>query len=94
MLKRKSPTAPTPEPPGSDASLYLLVGAGRMPVVGAAAGLVAGSESVWLRIEFNDMSSGRARHSGHFTVSGPPADVRALVAQLSEALDHPRAITP
>jgi len=65
-----------------------------MPVVSAAAGLIAGSESVWLRIEFNDMSSGRARHSGHFTVSGPPADVRALVDQLSRALDEPEAMTP
>ncbi len=94
MRRNRTAPAPPPEPPGSHATLHLLIGAGRMPTVGASAGLVAGSESVWLHIDFDDMPKGRARHAGHFTVSGPPADVRALVELLGRALDEPEAMQP
>lgn len=96
MATRKRPTpTPPPEPPGSDATLHLFLGGlGGMPVVSASVGLISGSETTWLRVEFNDMPKSRPRHSGHFTVSGSPADVRALVESLGWALDHPEAMQP
>jgi hypothetical protein len=94
MRRNRTATTPPPEPPGSDATLHLLIGAGRTPTVSASTGLIAGTQTTWLRVEFDDRPSGRARHSGHFTVSGSPADVRTLVDQLGHALDHPNEMTP
>ena len=74
--------------------MHLLIGRppGRMPVVAADLREVAGEPLLYLRFEVDDRERQYARHKVDVTFSGPPADIAALLAQMTAAVEQ--ATTP
>lgn len=75
--------------PGTQATLHLLIGGGRMPVVTADLGEVVDQPVLYLPMQVHDMPR-QARHEVNPSISGPPADLRALVAELAPRSSRPR----
>jgi hypothetical protein len=67
-------------------AVHLLVGNGRMPVVTADAAEVVDQPVTYLRLQTDDAPRSGSRHTVDISISGPPADVAALVARLGEAV--------
>jgi hypothetical protein len=88
---RKSPTG---DWPSSDATLTMLVNAGAMPAVTASASILQGGESVFARIELDDMPKDRARHAAHFSLIGPRDTVLAVLRELRAAVDAAQVEPP
>jgi hypothetical protein len=65
----------------------MLVNAGAMPSVTASASILQGGESVFARVELDDMPKDRARHAAHFSLIGPRAAVVDVLRQLRAAVD-------
>jgi hypothetical protein len=88
MPKPNPTTSDRPPTPSTHASLHLLVGDGRMPVVSAEAGSITGVDMVWARVEVDtlDAEPKRTRHAARFTVSGPRADVKRLIVDMAAAV--------
>jgi hypothetical protein len=86
------PDSPTRRPPapGTAATVHLLVGDGRMPVVSADVALVVDRPVAYLRLQVDDVPRSGTRHTCDISISGPPADVAALVDQLRAAVDQAR----
>jgi hypothetical protein len=73
--------------PSTDATMTMLVGNGRMPIVEASANLIQGSESMFARIEVDTMRPGQPeRHACHFVLIGSRASVLAVLDQLRDAV--------
>ena len=89
MAKSDSPT-PRPPAPGTATAVHLLIGRppGRMPVVVADLREVAGEELLYLRLEVDDRERQHARHKVDVTFSGTPADIHALLAQMTAAVEQ------
>ena len=66
--------------------MHVLVDHDRMPAVSASAAIIRGSESVFARLEVDDMPADRARHAIRFALSGRRADVLAVLEQLRTAV--------
>jgi hypothetical protein len=77
-----------PPAPSTATAVHLLVGRppGRMPVVAADLKQVAGEPLMYLRFEVDDRERQHARHKVDVTFSGPPADIAALLAQMTAAV--------
>ena len=88
---RKSPTG---DWPSSDATLTMIVNAGAMPAVTASASTLQGGESVFARIELDDMPKHAARHAAHFSLIGPRDAVVAVLRELRAAVDAAQAPEP
>jgi len=88
MAKSDSPT-PRPPTPGTATTVHLLIGrpSGRMPVV-ADLRQVAGEPVMYVRFEVDDRERQYARHKVDVTFSGPPADMAALLAQMTAAVEQ------
>ena len=89
MPDQKSST-PRPPAPGTATAVHLLIGRppGRMPLVAADVREVAGSPLLYLRLEVDDRERQYTRHKVDVTFSGPPADIAALVAQMTAAVQQ------
>lgn len=86
-MPNPNPTAAgRPPAPSTVCTVHLLVGAGRMPVVTADTAEVINQPVTYLRLQTDDIPRHGTRHTVDITISGPPADVAALVAQLGEAV--------
>jgi hypothetical protein len=79
-----------PPAPGTHATVHLLIGMGRQPVIAAEAGFVGDDPVTYLRLQVDDQERHYTRHAVDVSISGPPADVAALVAELGRAVDHTR----
>jgi hypothetical protein len=77
-----------PPTPGTATAVHLLVGAGRMPVVSADVSLVVDQPVTYLRLQVDDTPRSGTRHTLDISISGPPADVAALVASLAVAVNQ------
>jgi len=79
-----------PPAPGTAVAVHLLIGRppGRMPVVVANVRQVAGEPLLYLRLEVDDRERQYARHKLDVTFSGPPADIHALLAQVTAAVEQ------
>jgi hypothetical protein len=58
-----------------------------MPLVAADLRQVAGEPLLYLRFEVDDRERQYARHKVDVTFSGPPADIHALLAQMTAAVE-------
>jgi len=76
--------------PDTQATLHLLIGGGRMPVVTADLGEVVDQPVLYLPMQVDDMPRQGTRHEVNPSISGPPADLRALVAELAPRSSRPR----
>jgi hypothetical protein len=85
MPKSDSPI-PRPPAPGTAATVHLLVGAGRAPVISADAHEVIDQPVLYLRAQVDDVPRSGTRHTCDISISGPPADVAALVEQMATAV--------
>ena len=87
MPDQKSPT-PRPPAPGTATAVHLLIGrpSGRMPLVAADLHQVADEPVMYLRFEVDDRERQYARHKVDVTFSGPPADIHALLAAVTAAV--------
>jgi hypothetical protein len=87
-----STQSPTPRPPAlgtaTATAVHLLVGAGRMPVITADVAEVVDQPVTYLRLLVDDTPRSGTRHSLDVSISGPPADVAALVASLAAAVEQ------
>ena len=86
MANPQSATASRPPAPGTHATVHLLIGGGRAPVVTADRGMVVDSEILYLRAQVDDMPRSGTRHTVDVSISGPPADVAALLATMAAAV--------
>jgi hypothetical protein len=86
MANPKSATA-RPPAPGTAVAVHLLVGGGRMPVVSADLRQVIDQPVTYLRLLVDDVPRSGTRHTCDVSISGPPAEVAALVASLAAALE-------
>ncbi len=79
-----------PPAPGTATAVHLLIGRppGRMPLVAADLREVAGEPVMYLRFEVDDRERQHARHKVDVTFSGPPADIAALLAQMTAAVEQ------
>jgi hypothetical protein len=68
----------------------MLVGPGRMPAVIANAWILAGRESLFARIEVDEMPKDRSHHAAHFALIGPRTAVLAVLDQLRTAVERTR----
>jgi hypothetical protein len=59
-----------------------------MPVVTADLGEIVDQPVMYLRLAINDMPRQGTRHEVNLSISGPPADLRALVAELAAAVEQ------
>jgi hypothetical protein len=74
--------------PSTDATLTMLVGDGRRPIVEASANLIQGSESMFARVEVDTMRPGQPeRHACHFVLIGSRPAVLAVLDELRAAVD-------
>jgi hypothetical protein len=86
-MPNPNPTAASQLPaPGTAVAVHLLVGGGRIPLVAADLRQIVDKPIVYLRAEVDDVPRHGTRHTLDVTFSGPPADVAALVAQMTAAL--------
>jgi hypothetical protein len=72
------------EHPTTSVDVHLLIDPGRMPAISAAASIIRGSESLFCRIEVDDMppaTTGQARHRLGVSISGPRQAVLDLLAR-------------
>jgi hypothetical protein len=75
--------------------MSMLIGDGRMPAVAASASILAGGESLFARLEVDDMpSSDRPRHAVRFSLIGTRAAVRRVLAELLAAVDAAQVELP
>ena len=81
-------TTPSRVWPSTDATMTMLVGDGREPAVTASASMLAGGESVFARVEVDDMPKDRSRHAAHFALIGRRDAVLAVLEQLRTAVDQ------
>jgi hypothetical protein len=88
MPNRQSPTAARPPAPGTHTTVHLLVGDGRMPVISTEVAHVVDREVLYLRAQVDDMPRSGTRHTVDVTISGPRADVAALLAQLVTGVER------
>lgn len=88
-MPHQSGTARPPSP-GTATAVHVLIGRppGRMPVVAADLREVAGEPLMYLRFEVDDRERQHARHKLDVTFSGPPTDIRALLAQGTAAVEQ------
>jgi hypothetical protein len=70
--------------PSTDATLTLLVGPERMPLVEASASMIQGGESMFARVESDTGVRGPERHACHFVLIGSRASVLAVLDELRE----------
>lgn len=89
MPKSNSPI-PRPPAPGTAATVHLLVGAGRAPTVSADVHLVIDQPVAYLRLQVDDVPRSGTRHTCDVSISGPPADVAALIEQMAAVVDEAR----
>ena len=84
------PDSPTrrPPPPGTAATVHLLLGDGRAPVVSANVHEVIDRPVAYLRLQVDDVPRSGTRHTCDVSISGPPADVAALVEQMADAIEQ------
>jgi len=89
VASTQSPT-PRPPAPGTATAVHLLIGRppGRMPVVVADLRQVADEPVMYLRFEVDDRERQYARHKVDVTFSGPPADIAALLAEMTAAVEQ------
>jgi hypothetical protein len=81
--------------PSTDATMTMLVGNGRMPIVEASANLIQGSESMFARVEVDTMRPGQPeRHACHFVLIGSRASVLAVLDELRAAVDDAQPARP
>ena len=59
-----------------------------MPVITADASLVVDQPVTYLRLQIDDTPRSGTRHALDISISGPPADVAALVASLATAVNQ------
>jgi hypothetical protein len=71
------------EQPSTDANVTMLVGRGRVPILGATASMIQGGESVFARIETDTGVRGPERHAARFSLIGPRADLLEILGQLA-----------
>jgi hypothetical protein len=72
--------------PTTEATLHVLVDRDRMPAISATASIVQGSETMFARLEVDDMPADRARHAVRFALSGRRVDVLRVLDQLRAAV--------
>jgi hypothetical protein len=72
--------------PTTGADVHVLVSAGHLPAVDATASIIQGAESVFGRLEVDDMPKGDARHRVGISLSGPRAIVLQVLDQLRAAV--------
>jgi hypothetical protein len=77
-----------PPAPGTAANVHLLIGNGRAPVVVAEITPVLDSDVLYLRLQVDDVPRSGTRHTVDLSISGPPTDVAALVAELARAVER------
>lgn len=87
MPSTQSPT-PRPPAPGTHATVHLLLGAGRMPVITADQHQIVDQPVTYLRLLVDDTPRHGTRHALDVSISGPPAEVAALVASMAAAVDQ------
>jgi hypothetical protein len=82
------PDSPTRRPPapGTAATVHLLIGNGRAPVVSADVQQVIDRPVAYLRLQADDVPRNGTRHTCDVSISGPPEDVAALVEQMAAAV--------
>jgi hypothetical protein len=82
-----------PPAPGTATNVHLLIGNGRAPVVVAEITPVLDRDVLYLRLQVDDVPRSGTRHTVDLSISGPPADVAALVAELVRVVEQasPRA---
>jgi hypothetical protein len=73
--------------PSTNTDVSLLVAADSLPAVSASASMLAGSESVFARLDVDDMRPGQPRHSVHLSLIGPRAAVLEAVDRLRAAVE-------
>lgn len=89
MIQPDPPTR-RPPAPGTAATVHLLVGDGRAPVVSADVHEVIDQPMAYLRLQIDDVPRSGTRHTVDVSISGPPEDVAALVEQMAAAVDQAR----
>jgi hypothetical protein len=84
------PDSPTRRPPapGTAATVHLLVGDGRAPVVSADVHEVIDRPVAYLRLQVDDVPRSGTRHTCDLSISGPPEAVAALVEQMATAVEQ------
>ena len=79
--------------PGTHVAVHLLLGDGRQPVVTAQLGEAVDQPILYLRLAADDTPRHGTRHAVDVSISGPPADIAALVAaidaEVQRAQDEP-----
>jgi hypothetical protein len=65
--------------PGTNVTVHLLLGDGRQPAVTAQLGEAADQPILYLRLQADDTPRHGTRHAVDVSISGPPADIAALV---------------
>jgi hypothetical protein len=76
-----------PPAPGTNVAVHLLLGLGRQPVIAAETGLVGNDPVTYLRLQVDDQERQFTRHVVDVSISGPPAEIAALVAELGRAIE-------
>jgi hypothetical protein len=65
-----------------------LIGNGRAPVVAAEITPVLDSDVLYLRLQVDDVPRSGTRHTVDLSISGPPEEVAALVAELARVVEQ------
>lgn len=86
-MQADSPTRQPPAP-GTAATVHLLIGDGRAPVVSADVQEVVDRPVAYLRLQVDDVPRNGTRHTCDVSISGPPNEVAALVEQMALAVDQ------
>ena len=84
-MRSDSPTR-RPPAPGTAATVHLLIGGGRAPVVSADVAEVVDRPVAYLRLQVDDVPRSGTRHAVDISISGPPAEVAALVEEMATAI--------
>jgi hypothetical protein len=79
---------PRPPAPGTNVIVHLLIGDGRAPLISAEVGHALDAEVLYLRLQLDDAPRSGTRHALDVSISGPPADVAGLVADLAAAVEQ------
>jgi len=77
-----------PSAPGTAANVHLLIGNGRAPVVVAEIRPVLDRDVLYLRLQVDDIPRSGTRHTVDLSISGPPEEVAALVAELARVVQQ------
>ena len=73
---------------GTAANIHLLIGNGRAPVVVAEITPVLDSDVLYLRLQVDDVPRSGSRHTIDLSISAPPTDAAALVAELGRVVEQ------